>query len=320
MKNNYLNLSFIVSLVQILYFACSNESSPTENPVNQIQFPVAAQIFVQYAFERCEGIAFNGEGELFVSGNAALWHVDTEGNATQIAQGSSNLGLAPIGNRDILYADFGPTNAFDIGYNRDGVVWRVTPEGTQTEDAGNMGDPNFILVLEDGSYLVSDDATDEIHKVSTDGSVNIFTQLINHPNGLALSPDGTRLYVAQMFQSINPITMDGRIWSIPFANGELQGNPEVLVDLGANAANDGLAIDTEGRIYVACWNYGQIIRIDPNTGEQVTIARNMPGVASLAFGRGEFDNNAIYATSTLQGVVWKVDVGIEGAALNVETN
>ena len=35
----------------------------------------------------------------------------------------SNLGLAPIGERDILMADFGPTNRFNQGPNADGIVW-----------------------------------------------------------------------------------------------------------------------------------------------------------------------------------------------------
>jgi len=42
----------------------------------------------------------------------------------------------------------------------------------------------------------------------------------------------------------------------------------------------------------------------------------MPGVASMAFGRGKFAHDAIYATSTLLGYVWKVVVGVKGAPLN----
>jgi len=39
-------------------------------------------------------------------------------------------------------------------------------------------------------------------------------------------------------------------------------------------------------------------------------------VASMAFGQGEFDHTAIYATSTLQGKVWKVVVGVTGMPLH----
>lgn len=311
---------FIVLFLSMVCFGlmtgCDPKSSSDDPPGNGTGFPVTAEVFIQGKFSRCEGIAFNGEGHLYVAGDQALWHVDQQGEVTGIADASSNLGLAPIGGRDILFADFGPLNAWDHGANRDGVVWRVTPEGDMTIAADGMGDPNFVLVMENGSFLVSDDATDEIFVVEPDGSVNIFTRLINHPNGMALSLDGTRLYVAQMFKTINPNVTDGRLWEIQLDNGDIRGTPEVIADLGDNAANDGLAVDTLGRIYIAAWGTGEIWRLDPQTSELILIARNMPGVASLAFGRGGFDHNAIYATSTLTGNVWKVNVGISGAALN----
>ena len=173
-----------------------------------------------------------------------------------------------------------------------------------------------ILVMADGRFLVSDDATDEIFVVGRDGAVNIFTRQVNHPNGMALSLDGTTLYVAQMFKRINPNVTDGRIWQLPLVDGMIQGAPEVIADLGDGAANDGLAVDRAGCIYIAAWRSGEIWRLDHGTRELTLIAEHMNGVASLAFGRGEHDHQAIYATSTASGVVWKVSVGIEGAPLN----
>jgi len=300
---------FAISVIDSITFSIDTNSEEPE-------FPVQPSVLVQGKFSRCEGIAFNGKGDLYVAGDKALWRVDTQGQVTRIASAYSNLGLAPIDSSDILFADFGPTNAFDHGYNRDGIVWRITPEGTKTVAAQGMGDPNFILMLQDSTFLVSDDATNEIFIARRDGTVNIFTQLINHPNGMAVSGDGSRLYVAQMFKSINPLVTDGRVWMLRLDNGLIQGSPEVAVDFGDAAANDGLTMDVLGRIYVACWGYGQIWRFDPQSGDRILIAKNMPGVASMAFGQGEFDHTAIYATSTLQGKVWKVVVGVTGMPLH----
>ena len=283
---------------------------------SNIHFPVEPTIFVSGKFSRCEGIAFNGLNDLYVSGNRALWRVDTFGRLTWITDGYSNLGLAPIGFQDILYADFGPTNAWSHGTNDDGIIWRVKPNGIIRDSVGGMGDPNFVLVLQDGAYLVSDDATNNIFIVSSEGNVSIYTNEINHPNGMALSIDGSKLYVAQMFKSINPDVTDGRIWSIPIYKNEIQGAPTVIVDLGDDAANDGLAVDEIGRIYIAAWGLGEIWRLNPQTLELTQIAMNLPGVASLAFGRGNFDQTALYATSTITGNVWKIKVGIRGASLN----
>ncbi len=293
--------------------AYPQEVEPESDPV----FPATARVLVDGAFRRCEGIAFNGEGDLYVAGNAALWRVDTSGQVTRIADMYSNLGLAPIGDRDILMADFGPTNRFDRGPNADGIVWRVTPEGDTTRVVdGGIGDPNFVMVLRDGSFLVTDDATDEILWVGEDGQPRLLTDAVGHPNGLALSADGATLYVAQIFESLRPLVPSGKLWAIPMQDGDVAGLPELLVDLGDRAALDGLALDVQGRVYVAANGAGQIWRMDPVSGEAVLIAEDMPGAASIAFGAGDFDREAIYVTSTRTGRVWEVHVGAEGAALH----
>jgi sugar lactone lactonase YvrE len=282
----------------------------------ETEFPVIARVLADGAFRRCEGIAFNGEGDLYVAGNAALWRVDTEGGVTKIAEMYSNLGLAPIGDRDILMADFGPTNRFDSGPNADGIVWRVTPEGDTIRLVnGGIGDPNFVMMLADGPFLVTDDGTDEILWVGDDGQPRLFTDAVGHPNGIALSIDGSTLYVAQIFESLRPMVTSGKLWAISLEEGDVAGRPQLVADLGDRAANDGIALDEHGRIYVAANGYGQIWRVDASTGESVLIAEDMPGAASIAFGQGEFDREAIYVTSTRTGRVWEVQVGVRGAAL-----
>lgn len=293
------------------------QSEPTQEK-DEVRFPVKPTALVGGTFNRSEGIAFNGEGDLYVTANSALWRVSTEGEATRIADLYSNLGLAPIGERDVLVADFGPTNAFDHGKNDDGIVWRVTPDGEKRIAAKGIGDPNFILVLENGSFLVSDDATNEIFLVDRDGTVSLFTNAVHHPNGMVISPDGATLYVAQIFLGIRPIIIDNRVWALELENGRPKGKPKVVARTGRRGANDGLAMDSLGRIYIAANGEGKIWRLDPQSGRLDVIAEKMPGVASLAFGQGKFDRQAIYATSTRRGggTVWKVTVGIEGTPLH----
>jgi sugar lactone lactonase YvrE len=173
-----------------------------------------------------------------------------------------------------------------------------------------------VLVLADGSFLVSDDATDEIFLADSTGALTLFTDAVGHPNGLALSADGSTLYVAQIFRSLRPLAIDDRVWAMPLENGVPAGLPRVVARTGEGAANDGLALDELGRIYVAANGTGQILRVDPSTGETILIAEDMPGVASLAFGQGEFDHHAVYATSTRIGKVWEVKVGVGGAVLH----
>jgi sugar lactone lactonase YvrE len=302
---------FILIAVVFNFYNCARTSD----------FPVKPTLFVDSTFDRAEGIAFNGDGELYVAANRALWRLDTEGNATKLADLYTNLGVAAIGEHDLLVADFGPTNRFNHGPNEDGIIWRITPEGQKRiASTGGMGDPNFIVVRKDGSYLVSDDATNEIFLVDRNGEVSLFTDSISHPNGMVISPDGRILYVAQIFKSLNPTIWDNRIWRIPLdENGTPAKIPKVITTMeGEFAGPDGLAMDTLGRLYATLPRRGELWRIDPVTGEKQLIADGMPGIASIAFGRGDFDRHAIYGASTRRGGgrIWKVNVGVKGITLN----
>ncbi len=285
------------------------------------EFPVPPELLVSDKFQGSEGISFNGEGRLFVTANRALWEVATDGRVRKVVDLYSNLGLAAIGDRDLLVADFGPTNAFRQDRNTDGIVWRISPDGNKTELVTGFGDPNFILVRADGSMLVSDDATSDIFVVGDDFEPKLFSTAVNHPNGLALSDDGKTLYVAQIFKSIRPVIRDDSLWAIDLVDGLPAGAARLVMRTGPLAANDGLAMDALGRVYIAAnGDAGQEWRYDPADGDIVLIAEGVFGAASIAFGAGEFDHQSIYVSTTANagrgGKIWRVRVGVEGQKLH----
>ena len=283
-----------------------------------VTYPVTPQVFIDQ-FEDAEGITFNGEGHLFIGADRAVWIVRPDGAATKIADVTTNLGQARIGARDILAADFGPTNAFRHGPNDDGVVWRITPEGEKSVAATGIADPNFVLMLPDGSYLVSDDgvASDAIWRVRPGENPEVYPLQIAYPNGMALSIDRRTLFVAQIFSQLKPITFDNRVWAVPLTRDYTPAGPPQLLARVGEGGVDGLAIDVHGMLYVADNRGGRIWRVDPDSGEAIVIAAGLPNVASLVFGEGDFDPEAIYATSTERGggTIWKVPVGVRGAPL-----
>ena len=289
------------------------------------EFPVKAEPILLEPFGGCEGIAFNGEGRMFVTGSVsaeeqAFWEVMVDGSVRRVADVDSTLGVAAIGARDLLVADFGPTSAFREDRNTDGVIWRISPDGEKTAWVTGIGDPNFILVRDDGSLLVSDDATSDIYVVGEDRVPRLFTTAVPHPNGLAMSEDRSVLYVAQIFKSIRPVVRDDSLWALPLVGGKPVGAGRVVARLGPYAANDGLAMDRLGRVYVAANGpAGEIWRYDPQTEDLVLIARNVTGAASIAFGQGEFDAKSIYVTTTYSGGkggrVYRIPVGVEGREL-----
>lgn len=275
--------------------------------------PVTPIEFVSGVFETAEGIVFNGEGRLYVVADTDVWEVATDGTPTLVADLVTPVGLASRGASEILVGEFGPLTFTRDGENSDGEVLSLTPAGAVSTVATGIGDPNFIHVRADGSLLVSDDFTDIIYAVSPSGTLTTFLQGIQSPNGIVESLDGSELYVAQTFSALSPsFVFDDRVWRVPLSS-EGPGTPELLASLGGAGANDGVTLDARGRVYVAENLDGKVWRIDPATNEVELVAENMPFVASLAFGEGEFNRTSIYATQLFGGIVWELPVGVMGA-------
>jgi sugar lactone lactonase YvrE len=302
-------LSLVLLISAVLLAGCSSAKISRDEPA----FPVEPELFLD-VFRASEGLTFNGEGNLFVGANTEIWIIEKDGSHKQIADVHTHLGQAGIGERDILAADFGPTNVFRDGPNDDGIIWRITPEGVKTAVATGIADPNFILVLKDGTFLVSDDGTDKIYLVDLEGNVSIWSDAIDYPNGLALSPDGSTLYVAQIFTQLKPeIGFADYLWALPVKDGRPAGEPKLVARTGFGGV-DGLTMDILGRVYIADNGGGKIFRYDPKIDEMILIADGMPAIASLVFGEGDFDQASLYGTSTFRGggKIWKINVGTRG--------
>jgi len=300
--------SLCVPVLLLLASIPAGAQSPPEVP----SFPVTPELFLD-AFTASEGLTFNAEGDLFIGANSAIWRVGADASVERLTDVYLHLGQAGIGERDILAADFGPSVALRGGPNTDGLIWRITPEGERTVAARGIPDPNFVLVREDGSYLVSDDFADTIYVVEPGGLVRLWSDAVEHPNGLALSPDGSTLYVAQIFTGIAPIGFSDRVWALPLEEGEPAGDPVLVAETG-DGGLDGLAMDQQGRVYIADNGGGKVWRFDPDSGDLVLVAEGMPSIASLVFGEGEFDPYSLYGTSTFRGGgrIWRIPVGARG--------
>lgn len=284
----------------------------------QASFPVKPEVVVNGKFRGAEGITFTGEGRLFVTADDALWEIYSDGNVRKIIDLYSAVGLAPIGKRDLIVLDFGPTNAINHGPNKDGLVLRVTPEGKKTVLATGIADPNFVLMLKDGSFLISDDFTNNIWQVAPKtGKVALFSTSIASPNGMVLSPDRKTLYVAQIFRNfrtgVRPIECDNRVWKLRLRKGKPAGNQEVLFSTPGIGCIDGLAMDSQGLLYVAANREGRIWRVDPANGSSLLLAEQ--SAASIAFGSGKFDPTSIYVTELNGGRILKIPVGTTGGRL-----
>lgn len=81
-----------------------------------------------------------------------------------------------------------------------------------------------------------------------------YGEAVNFANGLALSPDGSYLYVAETFGNA--------VFRLPIREDGSAGDREEVAHL-PGVLPDGLAFDTGGNLYVACYEPSQVLRISP---------------------------------------------------------
>jgi gluconolactonase len=133
---------------------------------------------------------------------------------------------------------------------------------------------------------------------------------VDSPNGIGLSPDGTRLYVAE--------TLTAAIWSWNVSGpGELGEGLPLLPHGGAPVARvsgfcalDSLAIDGDGNVCVGTLLKGGITVVkpgdEPASGEEIDfLAVGDPWPTNIAFGGS--DLRTAYVTGSATGKLFVVD-------------
>jgi gluconolactonase len=129
-------------------------------------------------------------------------------------------------------------------------------------------DPDFQL----GSSRTSETGIKGVYRVSPSHQVTLVDGTFGQPNGIALSPDESTLYVADY--NGNAI----RKFAVA-ADGSTSGKANFATVTGP----DGVAVDCAGNTYWASNSAGKVIVLSP-TGTQLGSITLTSGVTNLAFG------------------------------------
>jgi gluconolactonase len=194
-----------------------------------------------------EGIAVTPAGDLFVGGEAGqIYKIGKDGSVTETASTNGfNLGLAADGSGRLYVCDSSAR-----------VVWRVDPRTGHREvfTSGLPGRPtsvpNWGCFDGHGNYYLTDSgdwgaSNGLIWVVRPGGRTEIWTEAsAAFPNGCAVAPDGSRLFVAESYPSA--------LVEIPIMPDGSAGPRRVLEQLG-NVVPDGVAVADDGSLVVACY-------------------------------------------------------------------
>ncbi|MET3961209.1 hypothetical protein ABIE44_001143 [Marmoricola sp. OAE513] len=285
--------------------------SGTESSAFAAGCPLWTKSKVAGGYSTLENLAFDGAGRMLLSETGALGTpggvrtlTPTGVKGTAVPNVTSPGGLVVDGRT--LYFTSGNgvlSGLFDI---KDGRINKVDLDtGVVSTVATGLVMPNGMTRLPGGDLVVSRDlGKGSMTRVTpSTGGATPFAPAATSTNGMAVDPVRNVLYVDSTFDAktlisvidLNDPTATPRTIEIP-GFGPL------------NSADD-LTLGADGNLYVALNVAGKVIRVNPDTGAQCTVAQGIAFVSSVRFGAGPgWDPASLYATS-FTGTVTRITPG-----------
>jgi gluconolactonase len=206
-------------------------------------------------------------------------------------------------------------------------VTRLEPDGSvstlaETWQGKRFNKPNDVICRSDGTIYFTDPELrlpweqreigfSGVFRIDPQGEVHLATDECEYPNGLALSPDESVLYVAisrldeRCFQEEQQgaVCQHRKIRAFDVAPDGTLSNNRVFCDMSSAdpGVPDGMKVDTQGRVF--CVGSGGFWAIEPS-GEVVGVVRTTEVVRNLAFGGPDFRTLYMTPGSSL----WKMEV------------
>ena len=197
------------------------------------------------------GIAFDQHGNLLVTSDEGMSRISPTGTRQDFATIESPRGFVAL-----------PDGSFAVCDARQRSVLRVDRTGSPIEFLAQRSDghflraPSYVAVDSKGGVYFSDPGyaritapTGRLHYVSADGEVNLVSQHLAYPQGVALSSDGAKLFLVE--------SQENRVVEFEVLSPGRVGPAKEfsrLVPKNAGDSDDfatGLTVSKDGQIFIA---------------------------------------------------------------------
>lgn len=268
----------------------------------------------------CEGVVFDHAGNGYVSWGKSITKFSLDGKNSVWAETE-----APNGHK--ILAD-GTHLVCDAKVN---AVMRLSAYGKVLEPAAKafegkplLGPNDLTLDTANGGFYFSDPGNSgrdnligNAHYVDKAGKVHLIDKGLAYPNGIVLTPDGKKLYLAESQLNrvlVYEVTAPGKV-----------GERKVFADLPKHesgdymrAQPDGMCLDAAGNLYVAHYGMKKVEVLSP-TGKLI---RQYDGgnttTSNVAFGGPKHDQ--LFITGGIgkeagEGGLFRIDLGVKGLVI-----
>lgn len=307
-----------------LLSACTSSTPPPEKktateppPIPEIK---AEQIAADPSWGNTEGPALDSKNNLYFT-SRGTWKGIVRWNKTDGAQRYAAVATKAgpgglwIDDADNIFLT--ATNEREVQKLNPAKKMTVIAKRFEAEPKVATG-PNDIVVAKNkvvyftdpnGYYGESPNGT--VYWIDAKGKTSVFSKEITGPNGINLSNDEKTLYVAHnTAKTTSKITS----WSL-----QENGGPGAIKEIATvpNCVADGMAIDSEGAIWLTCYSFGTAYRITPADGKiTAKVIVEQQALTNAKFGRGA-DSHSLYLSSSDMkretGYIYRASVPVGGS-------
>lgn len=265
----------------------------------------------------CEGVVFDHAGNGYISHGKVITKFSLDGKHDTWAETGARNGHKILADGTHLVCDA----------SRHAVL-RLSAEGKLQKNASDECDgkplrgPNDLtLDTQNGGFYFSDpgDSSKEkpigtVHYVDRKGKTTLCDDGLAFPNGIALTPDGKKLYLAESQTNqvhVYDVTEPGKL-----------SKRKLFADLPKHASGDhlqsqpdGMCLDADGNLYVAHYGMKQVQVLNSKGKLLGSYDGGNVTTSNVAFGGPKLDQ--LFITGGLgkeagEGGLFRIDLGVKG--------
>lgn len=268
----------------------------------------------------CEGVVFDHAGNGYVSWGKSITKFTLDGKHAVWTETGAPNGHKILADGTHLVCD--ASHHAVLHLSAEGKM--LAPAAKEFEGKPLLGPNDLTLDTANGGFYFSDpgDSSKEnpigrVHYVDKAGKVLLVDKGLAYPNGIVLSTDGKKLYVAESQHNrvhVYEVTAPGKV-----------GERKLFADLPKHESGDhlqsqpdGMCLDAAGNLYVAHYGMKKVEVLSP-AGKLI---RQYDGgnvtTSNVAFGGPKHDQ--LFITGGIlngpsEGGLFRIDLGVKGQAI-----